>query len=78
MKIYKCTVEARNSCYLETLLVVAENIKKADILVKENQENKYVVYKQKLAEINVDFTKPQVVNYFGWGDNSDRGYDSDD
>jgi hypothetical protein len=77
MKIFKCTIESNNSCYVETLLVVAEAVEQADSLVKENQKNKWVKYTQPLTEIKIDLSKPQVVNYFGWG-SSDNDNNFDD
>ncbi len=75
MKLFKATIESKNPCYLHTLLVVAENEEQADKQLCEHQGRK-VKYTQPLKELNVDMTKPNVIEYVGWGhSDSDCGYD---
>ena len=74
-KLYQATVVASNSCYIETLLIIAKNKKEAnEILCKH--EKREVEYKEELKELKIDMTKPNVIPYVGWGENeSDYGYD---
>jgi len=66
MKLFQATIIANNSCYLETVLVVAENEEDADKLLCAQQKRK-VKYTKKLKELDIDMTKPQVIEYVGWG-----------
>ena len=77
MKLFKATIVANNSCYLHTLLIVAENEATAHEMLCENQDNKFIKYTQKLVELDIDMTKPQVLEYVGWG-HSESDYDSGD
>jgi len=75
MKLFKATIVANNSCYLHTLLIVAENEATAHEMLCEYQGYK-VKYTQKLMELDIDMTKPQVLEYVGWGHSeSDCGLD---
>lgn len=76
MKLFQATIIASNSCYLETVLVVAEDKEKAHSLLCEKEKRK-VKYTQKLKELDIDFTKPTVVGFVGWG-HSDNDYSFDD
>ena len=76
MKLFQATIISGNSCYLETVLVVAEDKEKAHSLLCENKKRK-VKYTQKLKELEIDFTKPAVIEYVGWG-HSDNDYSYDD
>lgn len=75
MKIFKATIEASNSCYVQTVLVIAENKKLAhDQLCKK--EKRQVIYKSDLQEIQIDTNNPNVIE-IGFGEN-DSDYSSDD
>ena len=75
MKIYQATIESNNSCYLHTLLIVAENEEMAHKQLCE-QQKRQVKYTKKLKELYIDFKKPTVIEYVGWGySDSDNGYD---
>ena len=42
MKLFKCTVETYpNNCYVETLLIVANNEKDAENQIKDSRRDKY-------------------------------------
>lgn len=69
LKAFKCTIEAGNPCYVETLLVIGKDKENAHKQVMENKGSNNVVYKHKLEEIEIDLTTPKVFNYFGWGHN---------
>jgi len=76
MKLYQATIVSKNSCYVHTLLVVAENEELAHDLLCENQGSKFVKYTKKLKELDIDMTKPQVIEYVGFGcSESDYGCD---
>lgn len=78
MKIYQATVVASNSCYIETLLVIANDEKEANDILCTHEKRK-VQYKRELKEIVFDMTKPNVIPYVGWGSNDDdRGDWGDD
>lgn len=68
MKLFKCTIVADNSCYLETKLVTANDEKLADKAICKEAKRK-VEYTQPLEEVKIDFTKSKVYNYVGWGRN---------
>ena len=75
MKLFKATIVSGNSCYVHTLLIIAEDEKKADEQLCEQQKRK-VQYKNKLTELKLDMSKPSVIEYVGFGENeSDCGYD---
>ena len=76
MKLFQATIVSKNSCYVHTLLVVAENEEKAHDLLCENQGNRFIQYTKKLKQLDIDMTKPQVIEYVGFGENeSDCGLD---
>ena len=76
MKLYQATIVSKNSCYVHTLLVVAENEEMAHDQLCENQGSKHIKYTKKLKELDIDMTKPQVIEYVGFGcSESDYGYD---
>lgn len=75
MKMFTATIVSNNSCYLHTLLVVAEDKEKAHDQLCEQQKRK-VQYTQPLKELDIDWNKPTVIEYVGWGhSDSDNGYD---
>ena len=77
MKLFQCTIVSQNSCYVQTLLVVAEDKIEADKLIKENQKTFHnLKYTQPLKEITINMDIPNVINYVGWGHNdNDCGFD---
>jgi len=75
MKLFQATIISANSCYVHTLLVVAEDEKKAHDQLCEQQKRE-VKYTHKLKELNIDMTKPNVIEYVGWGcSDDDNHYD---
>lgn len=76
MKIFTATIVSNNGCYLHTLLVVAEDKKKAHDQLCEQQKRK-VKYTEQLKEVDIDLNKPTVIEYVGWGHTS-SDYGSDD
>jgi hypothetical protein len=68
MKLYQATIECANSCYVETVLVVANDMEQADEVLCVNQKRK-VTYKKKLKELQIDMTKPSVIEHVGFGEN---------
>lgn len=76
MKVFTATIVSGNSCYLHTLIVVAESKEKAHEQLCEQQKRK-VKYTKSLKELKIDFSKPTVIEYVGWG-NSDNDYGHDD
>jgi len=76
MKLFQATLETvPNNCYIETVLVVAENKKDAHKQLVEKNGQWGVKYTQPLKEIKIDMTKPNVVEVgFGHGE-CDCGYD---
>lgn len=76
MKIFKATIQAANSCYVETLLVIAEDKEKAHLQLCEH-EKRQVIYVRQLQELTLDLTKPNVIPYVGWGHNEDSRYGDD-
>jgi len=76
MKLYQATIVSKNSCYVHTLLIVAENKEKAHEQLCENQKKRHIWYTKKLKELDIDMNKPQVIEYVGFGHSeSDFGYD---
>ena len=71
-KLFQATVVAGNSCYIETLLIVAKDKDQAHKLLCKH-EKREVECKQPLKELNLDMTKPGVIPYVGWGENDDSG-----
>jgi soluble cytochrome b562 len=81
MKLFKCTVETYpNNCYVETLLIVANNEKDAENQIKDSRRDKYnknpeIVYTGGLKEIKIDLNKKSILQVgHGSGDN-DNDYD---
>lgn len=70
LKIYTATIVANNSCYLETVLVVAESKEKAHDQLCEKKRRE-VKYTQSLKELDIDFKTPTVIEYAGWGNSDD-------
>ena len=76
MKIFKATIVASNSCYLHTLIIVAEDKEKAHNQLCE-QQKRTVKYTQPMKELTIDLDKPSVIEYVGWG-HKESDYCSDD
>ena len=75
MKIFQATIVSGNSCYVETVLVIAEDKEKAHDKLCEHEKRK-VQYTRRLEEIKIDMTKPNVIGFVGWGSSdSDNHYD---
>ena len=87
MKLFKCTVETYpNNCYVETLLIVANDEKDAEEQIKDKRRNQdkgsgridpqyYIKYTSPLKEIKIDLTKRGLLEVgFGHGDN-DNSFD---
>ena len=75
MKVFKATIVSGNSCYIETVLVIAEDKEKAHDQLCEHEKRK-VQYTKRLEEINIDMTKPNVIGFVGFGcSDSDNHYD---
>lgn len=81
MKLYKCTVETYpNNCYVETLLIVADDKQDALQQIKDSRRDKYnedprIVFTQNLEELKIDTNKKGILNVgHGHGD-SDNGWD---
>lgn len=70
MKVFQATIVSGNSCYVETVLVIAEDKEKAHDQLCEHEKRK-VKYTRRLEEINIDMTKPNVIEYVGWGESDD-------
>jgi hypothetical protein len=88
MKLFKCTVETYpNNCYIETLLIVAEDEKDADEQIQAKRRKRdegsgrvdakyYIKYTQPLREIKIDLTKKGILEVgFGHGDDGREGDD---
>ena len=78
MKLYQATIVTNNSCYIETLLIVANDEKEAHDILCTHKKRK-VQYTEKIKELVLDMTKSNVIPYVGWGsnDDSDSGLDAD-
>ncbi len=74
MKLYQATIVSKNSCYVHTLLIVAENEELAHNQICENQGSKFIKYTKKLKELDIDMTKPQVIEYVGFGCSESDNY----
>jgi hypothetical protein len=68
MKLFKCTIVADNSCYVETKIVTAKDEKSADKEICKKAKRK-VKYTQPLQEVKIDLLKSKVYDYIGWGRN---------
>lgn len=81
MKLYKCTVETYpNNCYVETLLIVADNELDAINQIKDSRRDKYnqdpnIIFTSKLEKLKIDLSKKGIMEVgHGHGD-SDNGWD---
>jgi hypothetical protein len=76
MKLFQATLETvPNNCYMETVLVIAENKDDAHKQLVEKNGQWGVAYTKQLKEIEIDMTKPNVIKV-DWGHGeSDYGYD---
>jgi len=87
LKLFKCTIETYpNNCYVETLLIVAENEEDAEeqIIAKRRYDDRnsgridpkyYIKYTSAMQEVKIDLSKKGILKVgFGHGD-SDYGGD---
>ena len=87
MKLFNCTVEAYpNNCYVETLLIVADDKKDAETHIKDRRRNRdkgsgrlnpnyEIKYTQQLKELKIDLNKRGILEVgFGNADD-DNGFD---
>ena len=88
MKLFKCTIETYpNNCYVETLLIVANDEKDAEeqIIAKRRYQDRnsgridpkyYIKYTSPMREIKIDLTKRGILEVgFGHGDDGREGDD---
>jgi hypothetical protein len=82
MKLFKCTVETYpNNCYVETLLIVADDAKDAEEQIKDSRRGEYnknpeIKYIQQLKELEIDLSKKGILEVgFGHGDDGREGDD---
>ena len=88
MKLFKCTIETYpNNCYVETLLIVADNEQDAEeqIIAKRRNQDKgsgridptyYIKYTSPMREIKIDLSKRGILEVgFGHGDDGREGDD---
>jgi len=73
MKIYQATIVTNNSCYIETLLVIAKDKTQAHKQLCKHEERE-VKYTRKLKEIEINMTKPNVIEYVGFGNNESKNH----
>ena len=78
MKIFVATIEAWNRSYVETLLIVAENSKRAQQLVLERHQRDShtdeLVYKRRMTEVKISTEeKQEKVIQVWWGRSENRG-----
>jgi diphthamide synthase subunit DPH2 len=88
MKLFKCTVEVYpNNCYVETLLIVADNKQDAheQIVNSRREQDKgsgrinptyEIKYTEDLKEIKIDLTKKGIMEV-GFGEADDDREDDD-
>ena len=76
MKLYQATLETvPNNCYVETVLIIADNKKEAhQLLIKKNGQWG-VKYTQELKELKIDMSKKQVIEVGFGHSESDNGWD---
>jgi hypothetical protein len=87
MKLFKCTVETYpNNCYVETLLIVANDEKDAEEQIKDKRRNQdkgsgridpqyYIKFTSPLKELKINLNKRGILEVgFGHGDN-DNSFD---
>lgn len=77
MKIFTATVEGYNTCYVETLIIIANTTKEAHILLCDHLKRE-VVYTRSLKEITIDTTIANVIGYIGFGHNDKSNRHSND
>jgi len=88
MKLFKCTIETYpNNCYVETLLIVADDEKDAEeqIIAKRQYQDRnsgridpkyYINYTSPMREIKIDLNKRGILEVgFGHGDDGREGDD---
>lgn len=75
-KIFKATIICSNSCYTETVLVIAKNEIQAHGLLCSCKERE-VEYKNELKEIIINIDSPSVISNVGFGEN-DHDWNFDD
>lgn len=74
-KLFQVTIECNNSCYVETLLIIAKDKTEAHKLLCEH-EKREVQYKRELKELALDMKKATVIPMVGFGESkSDYGFD---
>ena len=77
MKLFACTVECFNQCYVETFLVVAENAGRVDALMAAEREKEHgethfrYVGKPKEVYVAVSETREKVMSVW-FGHNEDQ------
>lgn len=81
MKIFKTTIVSNNSCYVKTLLIIAEDKDAAHQMIVDSKKDKYnqnptVQYKSPLTEISINDAKAGILEV-GFASN-DSDYESDD
>ncbi len=76
MKLFQATIISNNSCYVHTLLIIDKDIESAHKQLCEQQKRE-VHYTHQLKELNIDFTKPNIIEYVGWGE-SESCYGGED
>ena len=75
MKLFKCTIECDNTCYVETFLIIAIDKKRANLLLTKH-EKREITYTQPLQEIEINLNKEKVIPMIGFGEsNSDYGFE---
>jgi hypothetical protein len=88
MKLFKCTVVTYpNDCYVETLLIVADNKQDAENQIIDTRRNQDkgsgrinptydIIYTSPLKELKIDLTKKGILEVgFGHGDDGREGDD---
>ena len=87
LKLFKCTVETYpNNCYVETLLIVAENKEDADKQIKDNRRNQdkgsgrlnpnyEIKYTQPLENLKINLTKKGILEVGSGHADNDNGFD---
>ncbi len=66
LKIFQATIMSENTCYLETVLIIDEDEEKAHKSLCR-AEKREVRYTRRLKELCIDKTKPNVIQFVGWG-----------
>jgi hypothetical protein len=87
LKLFKCTVETYpNNCYVETLLIVAEDERDAEEQIKAKRRDKdkgsgrinpqyYIKFTSPLREIKIDLDKKGILEVGHGHGESDYGGD---